>query len=184
MKKLLATALLGATISLAAAASASAAVVTLATSTCSLEATSCRFNGNANVNKSYEIDNAYNGQAPSPVTALSLSTLLSGSVDASALADDHAGTDTANFLVSYFAVKAGNEFLLYKLDTPSFSFDWSTAGLTNKKGKEHDVSHIAFWGSEPLTSGVPEPTTWALLISGFGLAGASLRRRRVSALAA
>ena len=182
MKKLLATALLGATISLA-AGSASAKVVTLSGS-CALEATSCRFNGNANVNKSYEIDNAYNAQGPSPITALSLNTLLSGSVDASALADDHAGTYTANFLVSYFAVKAGNEFLLYKLDTPSFSFDWSTAGLTNKKGKEHDVSHIAFWGSEPLTSGVPEPTTWALLISGFGLAGASLRRRRVSALAA
>lgn len=26
--------------------------------------------------------------------------------------------------------------------------------------------------------GVPEPTTWALMIGGFGLAGASLRRRR------
>lgn len=182
MKKLLATALLGATLSLAATASASAAV-SLATRTCSLETTSCRFYGNANVNKSHEIDNAYNAQRPSPITALSLNTLLSGSVDAKALADDHAGTYTADFLVSYFAVKAGNEFMLYKLDMPSFSFDWSTAGLVNWKGKEHDVSHIAFWGSEP-TSAVPEPTTWALLISGFGLAGASLRRRRVSALAA
>ena len=31
---------------------------------------------------------------------------------------------------------------------------------------------------------VPEPATWALMIAGFGLAGAALRRRRVAALAA
>ena len=33
-------------------------------------------------------------------------------------------------------------------------------------------------------SAVPEPATWALMISGFGLAGAALRRRRTAALAA
>ncbi|UTP39166.1 PEPxxWA-CTERM sorting domain-containing protein [Phenylobacterium sp. LH3H17] len=33
-------------------------------------------------------------------------------------------------------------------------------------------------------SAVPEPATWAMMISGFGLAGASLRRRRTAALAA
>ncbi|PZQ62644.1 MAG: hypothetical protein DI570_09965 [Phenylobacterium zucineum] len=31
---------------------------------------------------------------------------------------------------------------------------------------------------------VPEPTTWALMIAGFGLAGATLRRHRRQALAA
>jgi hypothetical protein len=31
------------------------------------------------------------------------------------------------------------------------------------------------------TGGVPEPTTWALMIGGFGLAGAALRRRRAAA---
>lgn len=31
--------------------------------------------------------------------------------------------------------------------------------------------------------GVPEPSTWALMIGGFGLAGAALRRRRPQALA-
>ena len=27
---------------------------------------------------------------------------------------------------------------------------------------------------------VPEPTTWALMITGFGLAGAALRRRKLA----
>jgi hypothetical protein len=35
-----------------------------------------------------------------------------------------------------------------------------------------------------LAVGVPEPTTWALMIGGFGLAGVSLRRRRSAVAAA
>jgi hypothetical protein len=34
---------------------------------------------------------------------------------------------------------------------------------------------------EPIGGGVPEPTTWALMILGFGAAGAALRRRAVLA---
>jgi hypothetical protein len=33
----------------------------------------------------------------------------------------------------------------------------------------------------PCTGGVPEPANWALLIAGFGLTGAAMRRRRVAA---
>ncbi len=35
----------------------------------------------------------------------------------------------------------------------------------------------------PLAGGVPEPASWALMIMGFGLAGATLRRRRALSLA-
>jgi hypothetical protein len=35
----------------------------------------------------------------------------------------------------------------------------------------------------PVEAGVPEPATWALMIAGFGGAGAMLRRRRVAAFA-
>lgn len=40
-----------------------------------------------------------------------------------------------------------------------------------------------YFDAAPPASAVPEPATWALLISGFGLAGAALRRRRVFATA-
>ena len=39
--------------------------------------------------------------------------------------------------------------------------------------------HTAFINNA--IAAVPEPTTWALMIGGFGLAGASLRRRRMVA---
>lgn len=36
----------------------------------------------------------------------------------------------------------------------------------------------------PTVSGVPEPATWAMMITGFGLAGAAARRRRMALTAA
>ncbi len=38
-------------------------------------------------------------------------------------------------------------------------------------------------GTLALTAGVPEPATWTLMIAGFGLAGAALRRRRLQPVA-
>jgi hypothetical protein len=45
---------------------------------------------------------------------------------------------------------------------PAFAADWSVGGVPIAAS----------------TPGVPEPATWTMLIAGFGLAGASLRRRR------
>jgi hypothetical protein len=66
-----------------------------------------------------------------------------------------------------------------KLDIgDNFQFD---VGF-NKKIKPADFSFTATW-SDGLTGGVPEPTSWALMIGGMGLVGATMRRRR-QALAA
>lgn len=54
-----------------------------------------------------------------------------------------------------------------------FAFDLNNAG----DGYASDSIGVRF----SVNSAVPEPTTWAMVIVGFGLAGASLRRRQVLA---
>jgi PEP-CTERM motif len=39
----------------------------------------------------------------------------------------------------------------------------------------------ASWNLEPQTGAVPEPASWAMLITGFGIIGATMRRRRQAA---
>ena len=64
--------------------------------------------------------------------------------------------DTANpfISVSFLNSQAGNDF---------FGFDDMIVG---------DVQQV--------TGGVPEPTTWAMMVGGLALAGAAMRRRKVS----
>ena len=45
---------------------------------------------------------------------------------------------------------------------------------------DEGVAHTAHWDNLSNVA-VPEPATWALMISGFGLAGAMLRRQRAIA---
>jgi hypothetical protein len=54
------------------------------------------------------------------------------------------------------------------------------------KGVDFSGGNIgrAFNGSLTYTGGVPEPTSWALMIGGFGLVGTAMRRRRTSFTAA
>ena len=64
-----------------------------------------------------------------------------------------------------------------------FSFDLTNAtGIGASAGKTLNSFRASSSGTLDIT--VPEPSTWALMIMGFGGAGALLRRRRVAALAA
>jgi hypothetical protein len=42
---------------------------------------------------------------------------------------------------------------------------------------------IATEGAARVDPGVPEPASWAMLIAGFGLTGAAMRRRRIAVAA-
>lgn len=63
-----------------------------------------------------------------------------------------------------------------------FGFRWVDVDVT---GNDHGLAVDNFRLSATLAQAgaVPEPSTWALLILGFGAVGASLRRRRVLAFA-
>lgn len=58
-------------------------------------------------------------------------------------------------------------------------------GLYNRANQQLSVSATFDWDRDAtaVPAGVPEPATWALMIGGFGLAGATLRRRRSLAVA-
>ena len=84
--------------------------------------------------------------------------------------------DLPGFLVDFVAVKASDQFVLYKLAAPASSGTWDTSDIPFKNNP-HDVSHLVFFGTEG-TPAVPEPATWAMMIGGFGLVGGAIRRRR------
>jgi hypothetical protein len=82
-----------------------------------------------------------------------------------------------NYLVNFFAVKASNAFVLYQIDS-AFTHSWDTFDIPFNQNP-HELSHLVFFGS---VSAVPEPSTWAMMILGFGAVGWSLRRQRRQAV--
>lgn len=74
----------------------------------------------------------------------------------------------------------------------SFSFSGLSANsleivvnLTGLGGVSDDIGmdNVRFGQSLVPTGGVPEPTTWAMMILGFGAAGSMIRKRRASVVA-
>jgi hypothetical protein len=83
------------------------------------------------------------------------------------------GAAIANFI----SVKASTEFNLIKLTTPASSGTWSTSGLcAGQRCNQPGLSHLQFFADDGGV--VPEPATWAMMITGFGLVGAAMRRRK------
>ena len=62
-----------------------------------------------------------------------------------------------------------NQAIVSGLDTPSFIFFGDGTGFANASA---NIRSVVF-----TSPGVPEPASWSLMISGFGLVGGALRRR-------
>ena len=140
------------------------------------------FSGNINAsdtgNASYLLtEAAYN---PLAFADIDLIPILStgtgvGSNGAFNLGSTTGGTwSVAGYNIDFIAVKGGNSFALYR--TTGSSGTWSTSALVNGGGNTPGLSHLVFFGT--LAAAVPEPSTWALMILGFGVAGASMRQRK------
>lgn len=84
------------------------------------------------------------------------------------------GNPVATRLLRHYA---GSVMLDAGMHTMSFSFARGGSGF----GRAPFFVLDAVEGTslaEPVTGGVPEPASWALMIAGFGMVGGALRRRR------
>ena len=177
---------------MAAAAAAVAAVPALAISTVTVVTTECisvsdingcKFTGNIAPSTVTDTQTAYNAARNPDITLNYLGKSDSGFGTFTGGSGTSGTWSTPGFLVDFLAVKASNEFVLYKLLTPASSGSWNTFNITNKKGVPQGLSHLTFFGgvdpgTDPGGGEVPEPATWAMLLSGFGMVGFAARRRR------
>lgn len=75
---------------------------------------------------------------------------------------------------TYGFVSSTDPTIILDFGSPVFGFYYP--GMASPVPLEFDP---AGWSMTPLNGAVPEPDSWVLLIAGFGLTGAVLRRRRV-----
>jgi hypothetical protein len=160
------------------------------------DAQGCKFTGNINTNNSgnesyLKAQAAYNAWSPggganditlTPLADFSGSGTQSG-IHFTLNGNLNSGSWTLDpgVTLTYFAVKAGNGFIMYQY-TGANSFTTAGLGKLNKQGVEElkDLSHIIFFGS---VNAVPEPATWGMMLIGVGMIGSSMRRRRKNRVA-
>ena len=137
----------------------------------------------------------------------SLACDTTGSLIASATVNG-TGTAIGHFVfapISGATLNPGNGYLVVGTMPFGYNYTWDTAGFAT----DSRINYTAFtdrytanlsaafdpvnrgstangyWGANLLITGaVPEPASWAMLIAGFGLTGAMMRRRRSTAIAA
>jgi hypothetical protein len=173
-------------------ANSAAAATSLVSPPCTLSVgTSCLFSGNLTLqltgnNSLGAADDAYNGQSPTPSPLLNLAG-MANMVDVTSGfgSNQTSGMVTSSFLVSFYAVKAGDFFDLFEI-APSTTFNWSTSGISVGSGQTPAISHLLYFGGGGSTrgGGVPEPASWAMMIAGLGAVGAAMRMRGKTAIAA
>jgi hypothetical protein len=82
---------------------------------------------------------------------------------------------------------AGTTYQLVANVDSSFDgfWNWNTTGATGNVSEDNFVviDNFTTGAFDVLSGGVPEPASWALMLVGFGGAGAALRRRRRAARA-
>jgi hypothetical protein len=84
-----------------------------------------------------------------------------------------------------FMINPGQEILAVMfMQTPVNRGGWIDASHTFRMAYDpalsEEVRTALIHTMTPGTPGVPEPETWALMLAGFGLAGAAIRRRRAA----
>jgi len=80
--------------------------------------------------------------------------------------------DVSNNLIASYDL-----FSLAPISTPGGLDEFRFRGID---GGGTGIASFTFSGAFIVIAGVPEPASWALLITGFGLVGAAMRRRRAA----
>lgn len=114
-----------------------------------------------------------------------LSFYLSGNPDANlGLKKVDVSVGDASQTFSFNTLTAGNSHgaMGYIFETLMFNATGPTTLRFTSNGGNPGSAFGPVIGGVSVSSAVPEPATWALMISGFGMAGVALRRRRVAAV--
>lgn len=172
----------------AAVACAPASASSVVTGSCVsvTDAAGCLFSGNingnadpGNANSFLNAQNAYNALSTADIALTFITSSDDGNFGGfgsfTGFGSASGTWSLPGYDVQYIAVKASNKFVLYAVSGSSGS--WDTFDIPFRRNP-HGISHLAFFGG--LAGAVPEPSAWALMILGFGAAGAAMRRRKTS----